>query len=79
MKGAASLRLRSTGTPGGTQGAATGGAAEDSESWEFRHPHFHRGRRDLLVGIKRQKNGGCLKRKTGVLSEGILNIESEIL
>ncbi|CAM9252377.1 unnamed protein product, partial [Ectocarpus fasciculatus] len=43
-----------------------GGASrsESSDSWEeFMHPQFRQGRRDLLVSIKRQKDGGHLKRK----------------
>ncbi|CAN0473932.1 unnamed protein product, partial [Ectocarpus sp. 12 AP-2014] len=39
-------------------------AVDESDSWqEFRHPEFRRGRRDLLAGIKRQKDGGRVKRK----------------
>ena len=67
VKGTSSSRPRGT-----SGGAAAGGGAEaaptESESWEeFRHPQFRRGRRDLLVGIKRQKDGGRLKRKRGKL------------
>lgn len=52
---------------GGMHGAAATAAAKESESWEeFIHPLFRRGRRDLLVGIKRHKDGGRLKRKQGV-------------
>lgn len=65
VKGGSSSRPRSIGgTAAGEGGAAVG--VKDSESWEeFRHPQFRRGRRDLLVGIKRQKDGGRLKRKRG--------------
>ena len=51
--------------------AAAGAAPTESESWEeFRHPQFRRGRRDLLVGIKRQKDSGRLKRKRGERTHG---------
>ncbi|CBJ34094.1 n/a [Ectocarpus siliculosus] len=41
--------------------------AEESASWEeFKHPQFRRGRRDLLVGIKRQKDDGRMKRRQEV-------------
>ncbi|CBJ31835.1 Heat Shock transcription factor [Ectocarpus siliculosus] len=45
-------------------------AADESDSWqEFRHPEFRRGRRDLLAGIKRQKDGGRVKRKQAELEK----------
>lgn len=73
MKGAGSLRAKST--SGAAQGAAATDRGEHPESWEeFGHPQFRRGRRDLLVDIKRQKDGGRLKRKRGVSSEDT-NIE----
>ncbi|CBJ33315.1 conserved unknown protein [Ectocarpus siliculosus] len=54
-----------------------GGASrsESSDSWEeFMHPQFRQGRRDLLVSIKRQKDGGHLKRKQDDLRKSdILN------
>lgn len=63
VKAGTSLRPRVA--PAGTQGEgeSTGG---NPDSWEFRHPQFRRGRRDLLVDIKRQKDGGRLKRKQGI-------------
>ncbi|CAN0383228.1 unnamed protein product, partial [Ectocarpus sp. 13 AM-2016] len=57
---------RSRSSAADSQGEAGAGStgAKESDSWEeFRHPQFRRGRRDLLVGIKRQKDGGRLKRK----------------
>eukprot|EP00904_Undaria_pinnatifida_P009656 jgi/Undpi1/5820/HiC_scaffold_2.g01094.m1 len=36
---------------------------QDSDSWEFKHPKFRRGRKELLVGIKRRKDGGRMKRR----------------
>lgn len=80
MNGGASSRLSHTigGTQGVSAGAGAGSLAKnifpaagaaaktESESWaEFRHPQFRRGRRDLLVGIKRQANGHQ-KRKRGM-------------
>ena len=72
VKGGASSRPRSAaagaaaGEGGAVVGVGSAAAGKDSESWEeFRHPQFRRGRRDLLVGIKRQKDGGRLKRKRG--------------
>ena len=60
----ACLRTAEDGT--GADGVEAEAAPTESESWEeFRHPQFRRGRRDLLVGIKRQKDGGRLKRKRG--------------
>lgn len=42
-------------------------SVNEAHSWqEFKHPQFRRGRRDLLMGIKRQENGERLKRKKGV-------------
>lgn len=74
MKGAGSSRPKPT--SGATQGAAAADRGENPESWEeFRHPQFRRGRRDLLVGIKRQKDGGRLNRKRGVKSED-MNVEN---
>lgn len=81
MNGGASSRLSSTigGTQGVSAGAGMGslikklfpatGAAATTElkSWaEYRHPQFRRGRRDLLVGVKRQ-DSGHRKRKRGML------------
>ncbi|CAN0182777.1 unnamed protein product [Ectocarpus fasciculatus] len=44
--------------------------ADEPDSWqEFRHPEFRRGRRDLLAGIKRQKDGGRVKRKQAELEK----------
>ena len=59
-------RLRSSAGGGGGGGAQGETEAEEEESWaEFRHPQFRRGRRDLLVGITRQKDSGRVKRKQG--------------
>ncbi|CAM9634610.1 unnamed protein product [Scytosiphon promiscuus] len=72
VKGGASSRARAA-SSNGTQGAEAGlgAATRESDSWEeFRHPQFRRGRRDLLVGIKRQKDGGRLKRKRGGIANG---------
>lgn len=65
VKGKAPSRLSSA--DGGTQGAAAvAAAAKGSEPWaEFRHPQFRRGRRDLLMGITRQKDPGRLRRRQG--------------
>lgn len=38
---------------------------QDSDLWEFKHPKFRRGCKDLLVDIKRRKDGGRLKRRRG--------------
>lgn len=51
-------------------GSEEGAAAMDSHSWEeFSHPHFRRGRRDLLAGIKRQQQdkgrSNCKKGSVG--------------
>lgn len=47
---------------------------KEPESWEeFRHPRFRRGRRDLLGGITRQKDGGRLKRKRGETMRSVEN------
>ncbi|CAN0097995.1 unnamed protein product [Ectocarpus sp. 12 AP-2014] len=55
-------RSRAGSASSGAQGEAA--EAEESASWEeFRHPQFRRGRRDLLVGIKRQKDDGRMKRR----------------
>lgn len=52
----------------GAQGEAA--EAEESASWEeFKHPQFRRGRRDLLVGIKRQKDDGRMKRRQCAAAE----------
>lgn len=54
-----------------------GGASrsESSDSWEeFMHPQFRQGRRDLLVSIKRQKDGGHLKRKQGVTTHSSVGV-----
>lgn len=65
VKGKSASRLSST--DGVLHGAVAAAAAKEAESWEeFIHPLFRRGRRDLLVGIKRHKDGGRLKRKQGV-------------
>lgn len=34
-----------------------------SETWEFTHPKFRRGHRDLLAGVKRRKEGERTKRR----------------
>lgn len=64
MKGRTSSRSRSA------DSATHGGAAatpKKVESWEeYAHPQFRRGRRDLLVGIKRRKDCGRLKRQRGM-------------
>lgn len=77
MKGGASARPGVS--AGGAQGAAAASAGgeeetEESGSWhEFKHPQFRRGRMDLLVGIKRQKDGASVKRKLkGLTPEKIL-------
>eukprot|EP00903_Cladosiphon_okamuranus_P008138 g7838.t1 len=65
-KGRARASSRSKFTDPDTRvgGAAPAAAPTESDSWEeFRHPQFRRGRRDLLVGIRRQKDNGRLKRK----------------
>ncbi|CAM9421400.1 unnamed protein product [Pylaiella littoralis] len=51
------------------------GSTRNLNSWEeFRHPQFRRGRRDLLVGIKRQQDGVRSKRKSTVSQKwNILN------
>ncbi|CBJ33317.1 Heat Shock transcription factor [Ectocarpus siliculosus] len=64
VKGGASTRSRSSAADSQGEAGAGSTGARESDSWEeFRHPQFRRGRRDLLVGIKRQKDGGRLKRK----------------
>ncbi|CAM9252063.1 unnamed protein product, partial [Hapterophycus canaliculatus] len=66
------VKRRASSSPGfasypSGQGAMAMGAAaavNESDSWEeFSHPQFRRGRRDLLAGIKRQKDKGRSKRK----------------
>lgn len=62
----AGISLRPGVGPAGKQGEGES-AGGNPDSWEeFRHPQFRRGRRDLLVDIKRQKDGGRLKRKLGI-------------
>lgn len=81
MKGPGS-RLKSI--SGGAQGAAAaaaagaagaGDAGDSAPLHEFMHPQFRRGRRDLLVGIKRHKDSGRVKRKRGVVSQRTIDIE----
>lgn len=71
VKGKSASRLSSADDSMHGAAAAAAGAKE-SESWEeFIHPLFRRGRRDLLVGIKRHKDGGRLKRKQGATARSI--------
>lgn len=75
VKGVGSSRSKLI--PGTTQGAAAARRDGNLDSWEeFAHPLFRRGRRDLLVGIKRQKDSGRLKRTRGVTLEGVRNIDN---